>query len=105
MNGRGCVLKGKSLSKLTRMQLVLLFNTKSHIIILLLLFSCEVSVQLFATPWTTARQTPLSMGFLRQEYWSGLPFPSVGDLPDSGPGSPALIGRFFTPETPGKAHN
>ena len=49
-------------------------------------------VQLFATPWTVARQAPLSMGFSRQEYWSGLPFPSPGDLPKPGiePGSPAL---------------
>ena len=39
-------------------------------------------VQLFATPWTIAHQAPLSMGFSRQEYWSGLPFPSPGDLPD-----------------------
>ena len=39
-------------------------------------------VQLFATPWTVAYQAPLSMGFSRQEYWSGLPFPSPGDLPD-----------------------
>ena len=45
-----------------------------------------------ATPWTVARQAPLSMGFSRQEYWSGLPFPSPGDLPDPGiePWSPAL---------------
>ena len=45
-----------------------------------------------ATPWILARQAPLSMGFSRQEYWSGLPFPSPGDLPDPGtdPGSPAL---------------
>ena len=41
-------------------------------------------VWLFATPWTLARQVPLSMGFSRQEYWSGLPFPSPGDLPDPG---------------------
>ena len=49
-------------------------------------------VGLFATPWTVARQAPLSMGFSRQEYWSGLPFPSPGDLPNPGiePGSPAL---------------
>ena len=45
------------------------------------LLSC---VQLFATPWTVACQAPLSMGFLRQEYWSGLPFPSPGDLPNPG---------------------
>ena len=45
-----------------------------------------------AIPWTVACQAPLSMGFSRQEYWSGLPFPSPGDLPDPGikPGSPAL---------------
>ena len=49
-------------------------------------------VQLFATPWAVAYQAPLSMGFSRQEYWSGLPFPSPGDLPDPGiePRSPAL---------------
>ena len=41
-------------------------------------------VQLFATPWTGAYQDPMSMGFSRQEYWSGLPFPSSGDLPDPG---------------------
>ena len=49
-------------------------------------------VRLFATPWTVAYQASLSMGFSRQEYWSGLPFPSPGDLPDPGiePRSPAL---------------
>ena len=49
-------------------------------------------VQLFETPWTVAPQAPLSMGFSRQEYWSGLPFPSPGDLPDPGiePRSPTL---------------
>ena len=49
-------------------------------------------VLLFATSWTIAYQAPLSMGFSRQEYWSGLPFPSPGDLPNPGiePGSPAL---------------
>ena len=49
-------------------------------------------VQLFTTLWTVAHQAPLSMGFSRQEYWSGLPFPSPGDLPDPGiePRSPAL---------------
>ena len=48
-------------------------------------------VRLFATPWTVAYQGPLSMGFSRQEYWRGLPFPSPGDLPDPGiePRSPA----------------
>ena len=58
----------------------------------------------FATPWTAARQTPLSMGFPRQEYWSGWPFPPPGDLPDPGNEliSPALAGGFFYHEPPGK---
>ena len=49
-------------------------------------------VQLFATPWTVAYQASQSMGFSKQEYWSGVPFPSPGDLPDPGiePGSPTL---------------
>ena len=55
-------------------------------------------VQLFATPWTVAGQAPLFVGFSREDYWSGLPCPSPGDLPDPGmePGSPALAGKFFT---------
>ena len=55
-------------------------------------------VRLFETPWTVALQAPLSVGFPRQEYWSGLPFPSPEDLPGPGiePLSPALAGRFFT---------
>ena len=62
-------------------------------------------VRFFATPWTIACQTPLSMGFFRQEYWSGLPFPSPGDLPDPGiePAAPTLEGRFFITEPPGEA--
>ena len=50
-------------------------------------------VWLFVTPWTVAHQAPLYMEFSRQEYWSGLPFPSLGDLPD--PSRP-IAGRFFT---------
>ena len=62
---------------------------------------------LFATAWMVACQAPLSMEFSRQEYWSGFPCPSPGDLPDQGtePVSlepPALAGRFFTPKPPGK---
>ena len=58
---------------------------------------------LFATPWTVVHQAPLSIGFPRQEYWNGLPFPSPGDLPHPGiehmsPMSPELAGRFFTTE-------
>ena len=54
--------------------------------------SCSVMSDSFATPWTVARQAPLSMGFSRQEYWSRLPFLPSGDLPNSRvkPGSPAL---------------
>ena len=61
-------------------------------------------VRLFATPWTVAYQASLSMGFSRQEYWSGLPFPSPGDLPNPGiePGSPALEIDPLTSEPPGK---
>ena len=57
-----------------------------------------------AIPWNVARQALPSMGFLRQEYWSGLPFPSAGDLPDPGVETtlPALAGGFFTTEPPGK---
>ena len=63
-------------------------------------------VQLFATPGSVARQAPLSMEFPRQEYWSWLPFPSPGDLPDPGmePRSPALAGGFFTTEPSGKSY-
>ena len=55
-------------------------------------------VQLFATPWTLACQAPLSMGFPKEEYWSGLPLPPPGDPPSPGmePLSPALAGRFST---------
>ena len=61
-------------------------------------------VQLFGTPWTVACQAPLSMGFSRQEYWSGLPFPSPWDLPDLGikPRSPALQADSLPSELPGK---
>ena len=75
-------------------------NTKT-IISLQKLLSC---VRLFATPWTVAYQASPSMGFSRQEYWSGLPFPSPGDLPNPGiePGSPTFQADAFTSEPPGK---
>ena len=62
------------------------------------------SIQLFETPWTIVHQAPLSMDFSRQEYWSGLPFPTPGGLPDPGikPESPALAGGCFTTAPPGK---
>ena len=63
-------------------------------------------VRLFVTPLTVAYQTPLSLGFSRQEYWRGLPFPPPGYLPDPGikPISPTLASRFFTTEPPEKPH-
>ena len=70
------------------------YGSNAHIVVESL--SC---VHLFATPWTAARQAPLSLGFSRQESWSGVPFPSPGDLPNPGtkPASPvaaSLAGRF-----------
>ena len=61
-------------------------------------------VQLFVTPWTVAYQAPPSMGFSRQEYWSGLPFPSPEDIPDPGiePGFPTLQADSLPSELTGK---
>ena len=72
------------------------------------MLACSLSrIWLFVSPWTVAHQAPLSKEFSRQEHWSGLLFPSPGDLPNSGikgawPLSHALAGRFFTTELPGK---
>ena len=77
------------------------------------MFSCFDCVQLFETLWTVTHQAPLSMGFSRQEYWSRLPCPSPGDLPDPGKGTniklfelttPALASRFFTHWATWEAH-
>ena len=73
-------------------------------------FVCAQSlscVRLFATPWTVAHQVPLPMGFSRQAYGSGLPFPPPRDLPDPGaePASPALQVDSLPPEPPGKPKN
>ena len=67
---------------------------------MLLLFRHEVVSDSFATPWAAACQAPLSVRLPRQEYWSGLPFPSPGDLSDPGfePVSPAWAGGFFATE-------
>ena len=64
-------------------------------------------VRLFVTPWTVAHQAPPSMGFSSQQYWSGLSFPSPGDLPDPGiePRSPDLQADALTSEPPGKPIN
>ena len=63
-------------------------------------------VRLSATLWTVAYQAPLTIGFSRQEYWSGSPFPSPGDLPNPGiePGSPALQADALPSEPSGKAN-
>ena len=64
------------------------------------MLSCD---KLFVSPWTVAEQAPLSIRFPKPEYWSGLPFHSLRDLPDPGIklASPALAGGFFTTEPPG----
>ena len=68
------------------------------------MLGCFSHVRLFVTPWTVARQAPLSMEFSGQEYWSGLSFPSPGDLPDPGiePESPAFQAESLLSEPPGK---
>ena len=71
--------------------------------------SCFSRVWLFVTPWTVAHQAPLSMGFSRQEYWSGLPCPPPGELPNPGIEllslmSPALAGGFLTTSTTWEAY-
>ena len=95
----GCLSKGFVISeKMLRTQklIPILYDYKVFYIFLLRLREVLAlllgHVQLSATPWTVACQGPLFMGFPRQEYWSGLPFPFPGDLPDPGiePTSPAL---------------
>ena len=82
--------------------LLLLYKSMWYIFIL-----SHCHVWLFVMPWSVARQASLSMGFSRQEYWSGLPFPPLAHLPNPGieptsPVSPALAGGFFTTEPPEK---
>ena len=78
-----------------------------HLSHVLLLLSCFSRVWLFEAPWTIAPQAPLSMEFSRQEYWSGLPFPSPEDLPIPGVelGSPALQADSLLFEPPTRDHN
>ena len=73
---------------------------------LCLLFSLSVMSDSFVTPWHVPLQVPLSMGFSRQDYWSGLPFLSPGDLLNPGiePRFPSLAGGFFTTETGTMTH-
>ena len=89
--------------------LILLYTYKTFFHVCACVLSCFSCVRLFATPWTVACQAPLSIGFSRQEYWSGLPCPSSREgschaPPDPGikPECPALAGGFFTTEPPGK---
>ena len=82
-----------------------LFAWSNHLVPACML-SCFSLVPLFVTAWTIAHQAPPSMGFFRQEYWSGLLFPSAVDLPERGiePGSPALQTYSLPSEPPGKSH-
>ena len=81
-----------------------LFHQKKNVfysITVLLLLSCQIVSDNFATPWTVVCQAPLSMGVFRQEFWRSLPFPSPGHPPNPGIKplslmSAALAGRFFT---------
>ena len=76
----------------------------SHYIVLKVKVKSLSHVRFFATQWTVAYQAPLYMGFSRQEYWSGLPFPPPGDLPNPGIKlwSPALQADALPPKPPGK---
>ena len=71
------------------------------------MLSLSVMATHFVAPWTAVYQTLLSVQFSRQEYWSGLPFPPLGELPDprTEPISPALAGGYFISEPPGKLPN
>ena len=85
-----------------------LYSTESYFTVLAMFLYVRCmyaqSCPICETPWTVACQTPLSMGFPRQEYWSGLQFSSPGDLPDPGlkpisPATPIFAGRFFSTST------
>ena len=78
------------------------FGCLSHAVSVACPCSVAKSCLTLATPWTLACQAPLSMGFSREEYWSGLPFPSPGDLPGIKPGSPALQADSLPTELQGK---
>ena len=72
-------------------------RTSGYVCVCVCLCTCSIMSNYFATLWTVTCQAPLSMGFPKQAYWSGLPFPLPGDLPHAGikPTSPALSGGFF----------
>ena len=79
-------------------EILILYVNQIRVVKLILHAQSLSCVWLFVTPWTIVCRVSLSVEFPRQEYWSGLPFPSPGDLPDSGikSVSPELAGRFFT---------
>ena len=85
----------------------ILYSCLYSIVIVIVIMKSFSHVRLFVTPWTVAYQAPPSMGFSRQEYWSGLPFPSPGDLPNPGiePRSPTLAADALTSEPPGKPYS
>ena len=94
-----------------KMTIIMLINLLTALVyVCIYIHACMLShsvVSNSVTPWTVAHQAPLSMEFFRQEYWSGLPFPPPGDLPNPGikptsPVSPELADGFFTTEPPGK---
>ena len=93
MTNLDSILKSRDITLPTKVLLVKKEKSLSH-------------VQLFVTPWTVAYQAPQSMKFSRQEYWSGLPFPSPGDLPKPGiePRFPALQADALPSEPPGNKH-
>ena len=89
------------------LSLSIVFSKVIHIVVHASVISHFSHVWLFVTPWTVAHQTPLSMGLSRQKYWSGLPCPPPGDLPDPGieprsPESPVLQVDSLPTEPPGK---
>ena len=84
-------------------------KTQMNVCVCVCVLSHFCHVHLFVLPWTVAHQAPLCMGFSRQEYWSGLPRPPLGGLPNSGAEppslmSPALAGGFFTTSVTWEAH-
>ena len=99
-----CLLKKRKSPKLLYPSILVLCSEMScnTLKVKVKLFS---HIQLFVTSWTIAYQAPLSMGFSRQEYWSGLPLPSPRNLPDPGiePGSPTLYADALPTEPPGKS--
>ena len=97
-------LKGYNHCKQTKVEDIREFSPGSSPLCMYVHAKSLSRVRLFVTLWTVAHQAPLSLGFPREEYWSGLPFPSSGDLPNPGvkPASFALAGEFFTTELPEK---